>query len=143
MTKIVNRSLKDKAFDHIDHALGRPVDPLSETYREYFAIGRYSELAAEFRNSPYWEEADGSSSMAYFYVTRAGREALAVHLREIGDPHRLYNVTYENRRLHDISVVATSRGKAKREAYYKISDVFEDLTFGEFVKAVKSVRLSS
>lgn len=30
----VNRYLKDKAMDHIDHALGRPVDPMDETYLE-------------------------------------------------------------------------------------------------------------
>ncbi|WP_319533384.1 hypothetical protein [uncultured Cohaesibacter sp.] len=32
----VNRSLDDKAMDAIDHALGRPVDPMSESYRNYY-----------------------------------------------------------------------------------------------------------
>lgn len=34
----VNRYLKDKAMDHIDHALGRPVDPLRESYRNHFYL---------------------------------------------------------------------------------------------------------
>ena len=140
---IVNRSLKNKAFDHIDHALGRPVDPMAKTYREYFATDRDSALAAEFRNSPHWEECSGDSRMSYFYVTQAGRKALADHLREIGDHHRSYCVTYDSgREFADISVIATSRSKAKREAYYQISDTFQDLTFGEFIRSVTSVRMT-
>ncbi|MCL8000024.1 hypothetical protein M8994_17445 [Brucella sp. 21LCYQ03] len=34
----VNRYLKVKALDLIDHGLGRPTFPLQETYRNYFAI---------------------------------------------------------------------------------------------------------
>ena len=33
MTRSVNRYLEDKGMDRIDHALGRPVDPMRETYR--------------------------------------------------------------------------------------------------------------
>lgn len=35
----VNRYLKDKAMDRMDHALGCPVDPMQETFRNYYVVG--------------------------------------------------------------------------------------------------------
>lgn len=35
----VDRYLENQAMDHIDHALGRPLDPLGETYRNFYATG--------------------------------------------------------------------------------------------------------
>ena len=144
MSKQVNRYLKDKTFDRIDHALGRPVDPMADTYREYFATDKSGDLADEFRQSLYWVEGKSCGDMGFFYVTRAGRAALAAHLREIKDPHRSYSVKYDaGHAIGDIHVIATSHSKAKAAAYYEISDCFTDLTMGEFFKSVKSVRLSA
>jgi hypothetical protein len=139
VSKQVNRSLKNKAFDHIDHALGRPVDPMADTYREYFATDRSSALAAEFRSSPHWEEGSGDGKMSYFYVTQAGRRALADHLREIGDPFRTFIVTYCG---YPETVAATTPAKARYSRYLSISDVCPDLTFKDFCKNA-SVRLAA
>jgi hypothetical protein len=140
MSKQVNRSLNDKAMDHIDHALGRPVDPMIESYRNYFATSASSKEAAAFRASAYWDT-DGStepSRMVYFFVTQVGRQALKQHLKDIGDKNRLYDVTYEGRTQ---AVVAVSAAKAKYSLWLDISDCFCDLTFATFTRAA-SVRLS-
>lgn len=134
MAKQVNRSLKDMAMDRIDHALGRPVDPMTESYRNYFATDAGSKLAKEFDASPYWARnmhvAPGD--MAFYHVTDEGRAALRRHLREIGDKHRLYEVTYEGRTE---TVVAVSAAKAKYRLWLSVSDCFQELTFGRFCRA--------
>lgn len=63
----VNRHLKDRAMDHIDHALGRPV----------------------------WHGAQGQ--MLFYRVTGEGRAALAKHLDsvEVDQRHRGYVVTFD------------------------------------------------
>lgn len=127
----INRYLTDKALDRMDHALGRPMWPLKETYRNHYAIGIESMMAAEFAWSPHWNF-DGVSDcgMAYFSVTDAGRQALAAWLKE-HDPHRAYQITFEG---HSWVVPAKSRGKAKYEAWLKISDSWSELTFGQFLR---------
>lgn len=45
MTRGVNRSLADPQMDDIDHALGRPRDPLGETYRNHYVAPADSEAA--------------------------------------------------------------------------------------------------
>ena len=79
----VNRYLKDKHFDRIDHALGRPVDPMVKSYRNHFAADAGSDLAAMFRASDHWREGRSDGDMAYFFVTDAGRAALRDHLGEV------------------------------------------------------------
>lgn len=69
----VNRYLKDKAMDHIDHALGRPVDPMGETYRNHFATGADGKDAKQFAASSNWEKVGQRDDMAFFAVTDAGR----------------------------------------------------------------------
>lgn len=136
----VNRSLKDKAMDHIDHALGRPVDPMAETYRNHFATDPGSKKGKAFASSPYWDM-HGSTEperMVYFFVTQAGKKALKQHLKDIGDKNRLYDVTYEGRTQ---AVVAETAAKAKYSLWQDISDCFCDLTFASFTRAA-SVRLS-
>jgi hypothetical protein len=125
----VDRYLADKAMDCIDHALGRPLDPLGETYRNFYATD--GALADEMAGSPFWDEGKRSESMRYFFVNQAGREALAKHLKEIGDQHRAYVVTYAG---YPNTVVATSRDKAKYRRYLEISDVMPDLTFFQFCR---------
>jgi len=141
MSKQVNRCLKDKAFDHIDHALGRPVDPMAETYRNHFATDADSKEGKAFAASPYWDR-HGSTEpgrMTFFFVNQAGREALKQHLKEIGDKHRLYDVSYLGQTQ---SIVAETAAKAKYSLWLDISDCFCDLTFATFTRQA-SVRLSS
>lgn len=132
----VNRCLKDKAMDRIDHALGRPVDPMSKTYRDHYAADG-AELGAELTASPHWRPGGQALGMQFFYVTQEGRAALAAHLREIGDPHRTYRVRFQG---DEWFVAAKSHGKARYQSYLDIADCWPDLTFGEFCRGT-SVRL--
>lgn len=113
----VNRSLEDARFDHIDHALGRPFDPLGETYRNHFAVDGGSDLAGQFERSSHWTKvAEAPGRMVFFSVTKQGREALATHLRELGSPDRLY--------------------------YLSMSDCFCDLSFLDFCKGASVYTVS-
>jgi hypothetical protein len=132
----VNRYLRDKAMDHIDHALGRPLDPMAKTYRNYFAIDGDSDLAREFRTSDHWHEGGRDGTMSYFTVTHEGREALAAHLNQIGSKHRLYRVWLNGEEMTPI--IATSHAKAR---YLKFLDFDDGQTFGEFCKSTR-VRLA-
>lgn len=133
----VNRYLKDKAFDYIDHALGRPVDPLRESSRNYFYLcSGESDLAAQFRASPNWREGKGwDETGVYFYVTDEGRKALAAHLKEIGDKARHFVVTIKDwdDRPYQMNVVATSHSQARYRAFMRLEDVSSCLTFRDFV----------
>jgi hypothetical protein len=134
MANTVNRSLADKHFDKIDHALGRPLDPVAETYRNHYAITDTSPQTAEFRASPHWDEAPRSdvfNRMIFFYVNAEGRQALAAHLRKIGDPHRAFEVIFDG---HPCTVVAKTHGEARYLAYLRTSDGWSELTFLEFQK---------
>lgn len=134
MSRQVNRYLKDKAMDHIDHALGRPVDPLLEGYRNHFAVDADSKTAKAFDASPFWGRHGKAApgGMAFYFVTEAGRKALKQHLKEIGDKHRLFDVTYQG---HTQAVVAVSAAKAKYSLWLDISDCRPDVTFGQFARA--------
>ncbi|MGQ3671218.1 hypothetical protein ACT6QG_02350 [Xanthobacter sp. TB0136] len=136
----VNRYLKDKAMDRIDHALGRPLNPLSETYRNHYATDTDGRVAEEMRASPFWKGGKAIDCMAFFYVTEAGRQALAEHLKEIKDPHKAYVVAFGG---IEMSVVATSTGKARYSAYLSASDCDDDLTFRAFQRASSVRRASS
>ncbi|WP_246668852.1 hypothetical protein [Agrobacterium rosae] len=127
-------------MDHIDHALGRPVDPMAESHRNHFATDADSEQAEAFAASPYWDTHGRTTpgQMAFFFVNRAGRQALKDHLKQIGDKHRLFDVTYKGMTQ---SVVAETAAKAKYSLWVNISDCFCDLKFGQFARTV-SVRLS-
>ena len=141
MSKKVNRFLKDIAMDRIDHALGRPVDPMVEGYRNHFATDSGGELAKEFDASPYWSRNThvALGEMAFYQVTDEGRAALRRHLKEIGDKHRLYEVTYQGQTE---TVVAVSAAKAKYRLWLSVSDCFQELTFGRFCRDV-SVRAAA
>ena len=79
----VNRALDDEGLDDVDHALGRPKDPLKESYRNHYVIGARSPQAAKMQASDWWEETRkiNGDADSVFQVTQAGREALAAHLR--------------------------------------------------------------
>jgi len=125
----VNRYLEDKAMDHIDHALGRPVDPRAETYRNYFYVIGDTDLRRGMASSPHWQSDGRAGDGEYFSVTPEGRAALAVHLKEIGDKHRRWIVSFDG---YQMEVVATTRGRARYSKWLSVSDVRPDLTFGEF-----------
>ena len=134
----VNRYLKDKAMDRIDHALGRPVDPLRETYRDHYAVEKDSDIAAEFRASSNWQEEQPSAlneDMRWFYVTDVGRQALANHLKKINDGNRRFVVTWEG---YDTIVAAETHSKARYSKYLAVSDVMvadgaAEVTFVKFI----------
>jgi hypothetical protein len=73
----VNRYLKDKPMDRIDHALGRPIWPMRETYRNHYATDATGTLAIDFAFSAHWQQRGQSGDMAFFAVTLAGRKARA------------------------------------------------------------------
>jgi hypothetical protein len=77
--------------------------------------------------------------MLCFSVTTEGRKALRQHLRDIGDRHRLYTVSWGG---FDMAQIATSRSKARYAKYLNVSDTCPDLTFKDFA-ATARVRLYS
>ena len=89
-TKRVNRLLADKMMDRIDHALGRPIDPLAPTYRDHFAAPIDPPcIAAELALSPFWDDCGKTLGQHYFCVNQKGREALAAYLeREFSEARR-------------------------------------------------------
>lgn len=127
----VNRYLKDRALDLIDHALGRPTFPLKETYRNYFAIGADSDLANKFSKSLNWRKSGQRDDMAYFAVTELGRNALADHLKQLPD-NKIFVVSY-----WEWSKIVTAKSRAAAR-YRDVSDS-SDIPFVEFLK-VSSVR---
>lgn len=132
----VNRSLKDKAMDYIDHALGRPADPMGESYRNYFSIGKASEIAVQMRASGHWTEYSGYSDRdATFCVNKTGRKALARHLKEIGDPNRHFKVSIKlgGHSSQDMDIVATTHSQARWRAFVALRDCYE-MTFLDFVE---------
>lgn len=133
----INRCLDDKAMDHIDHALGRPLDPRCDSYRNYFAAS--GSIAEEMARSEHWVEGRKNGELRCFAVTPAGRIALAAHLHTIGDQNRAWCITY---RGHESIVIAESRSKARYSHFLDLKDVCPDLTFKDFSKGA-SVRLAS
>ncbi|RVG78233.1 hypothetical protein CN221_38215 [Sinorhizobium meliloti] len=136
----VNRYLKDKAIDHIDHALGRPVDPMGETYRNHFATGANSKDAKQFAASPNWKKIVERDDMAFFAVTDAGRKALKDHLKAIGDPWQPYSVTWGG---HTVIIAAKSIGNAKYSTYLDVSDSYSELKFVDFAREAKVRRVAA
>ncbi|VDC28261.1 hypothetical protein [Pseudogemmobacter humi] len=123
----INRYLRNKAMDHIDHALGRPFDPMRETYRNYFATDCPRRIEA-FQASGHWDDCGAFTGMRYFSVNDAGRAALRDHLRTIRDPHRAWTVSLIG---FEMTIIARSRGKAFYEAFLRASDSLE-LDFRDF-----------
>lgn len=127
----VNRYLKDKAMDHIDHALGRPVDPMGASYRNHFAAG--GSIAESMAQSEHWTEGKRIGDLRCFSVSPAGRAALAAHLKAVGDKNRAYCIIF---RGYESTVVAESHSKARYSYFLDIRDACPDLTFKDFSKDV-------
>jgi hypothetical protein len=134
----VNRYLSDKAMDHIDHALGRPVDPLGETHRNYFYVVGDTDLRRALSSSPNWRSAGKTRDGEYFSVSRTGRAALAAHLKAIGDKNRRWIVSWAG---YDMATIATTAAKARYRKWLDISDVDDSLSFARFQRESK-VRLA-
>jgi hypothetical protein len=133
MNPKVDRCLADKVMDNIDHALGRPVNPLGETWRNHFATDGAE--AALMAASPFWKDLGTLlGDLQFFAVTMEGREALAAHLRVIEDPYRAYVVTFDG---SDSVVAAKSPGAAKYRVWLSTSDCVADLAFGTFCRSAR------
>ena len=131
----VNRSLKDKAMDHIDHALGRPADPFQQTHRNYFATDTHSDEAHAFRRSEHWQEQGTQGQMVYFCVTDAGRAALKAYLKQIGDTHREFIVSYDDQDFAPRA--AKSRNAARYDAFLTLKDGGWLISFRDFCKRAR------
>jgi hypothetical protein len=135
----VNRYLKDKTFDRMDHALGRYFDPAGETHRNYFAVQAGSDLASEFNRSPYWALSGQQGDMAYYYVTDAGIAALKAHLAEFA-PISAFVVWFDG---HSRTIAAKSSSAAKYSYWMEISDICSGLTFIGFCRRARVRKLPS
>ncbi|WP_234896899.1 hypothetical protein [Sinorhizobium meliloti] len=127
-------------MDHIDHALGRPVGPLGETYRNHFATGADGKDAQLFAASPNWEKVGQRDDMAFFAVTDIGKWALKDHLKAIGDPWQPYSVTWGG---HTVIIAAKSIGNAKYSTYLDVSDSYSELKFVDFAREAKVRRVAA
>ena len=127
----VDRYLENQAMDHIDHALGRPLDPLGETYRNNFITD-----GDEFEGDPNWRlTGEWSNGTRFYAVTDEGRKALASHLKAIGSKERAFLVTVEiDGVIDERTIVAKSHSKARYSRYLDLVDVFPDLSFGTFCR---------
>lgn len=135
MTEPINRCLADKTFDRIDHALGRPLNPTGETYRNFYTTdGPEADVMAA---SPLWVEGK-RGSMRCFAVTDEGRSALAQYLRDVGDMHRAYTVTIDGNAR---TVVAINGNKARYSTFLDLRDAWPDVTFKDFCRRT-TVRLT-
>ena len=80
----VNRSLADPNMDDIDHALGRPKDPLGETYRNHYSADSNSPTARRMSSSPYWiRTGRNGAKLQIFTVSAQGKRALADYLAKL------------------------------------------------------------
>lgn len=129
----VNRYLKDKAFDHMDHALGRHFDPAGETFRNYFATEAGGVLAQQFDASPWWALSGVRHDMAYYHVTDAGIAALKEHLAE-NAPIKAFVVSFNG---YSETVTAKTASAAKYDYWVCVSDVYCDLKFIEFARQAR------
>jgi len=131
----VNRYLENKAMDRIDHALGRPVDPMAETYRTHFAASVGTDEAIEMAASGHWRDLGAAGDIHMFSVAPAGRAALSRHLDEIRDPHRLFVIQFDG---HESSIVGTTPGNAKYRYWLELDG---HLSFPDFCRRC-NVRLA-
>ena len=131
----VNRRIDDPDMLRIYHALGRPLDPMQDTYRDYFAENAGTVLADKMRASRHWDGGTTRGDLVYFHVTAAGREALAAYLKTTGDRWRRFVIRWQN---FPIEICERTRGKAMYAAWLQVRDCYS-VTFGEFVSQARLV----
>jgi hypothetical protein len=127
----VNRYLSSKRYDRIDHALGRPIFPLRETYRNHYATDAGGEIARKFDRSPFWQHNGTQGRMAFYAVTDTGRQALADYLAKDKRPWRAYEISFDG---FTGIVPARNRRAARYACFLEASDTRSDLSFIDFVK---------
>lgn len=125
----VDRYLENKAMDYIDHALGRPVDPLGDTYRNYFYVIGDTDLRRQMAQSPHWVSCGLAGDGEQFSVSDEGRAALAAHLNAIGDKNRIFVISWNG---YETPIVAETHAKARYQKWLEISDAYQELTFADF-----------
>lgn len=128
----VNRHLTDPDLDDVDHALGRPLAPLTGTTRNHFATEADGPAADRMRRSPWWTPVGDAHGCSFFAVTAAGREALDRHLRSRPCRHRAFRVVMDGGEPH--TVIATSRSGARYLAFLDRREVDPDIRFGDFCR---------
>jgi hypothetical protein len=129
----VNRRIEDPDMRQIYHALGRPLDPMQETYRDYFAECAGTIREGQMRASPHWDGGTTRGDLTYFHVTASGRAALAAYLKETGDRWRRYVIRWNG---FDLDICERTRAKAMYAAFLRVSDSY-DVTFGAFVRSAR------
>lgn len=137
----VDRYLNDKAMDHIDHALGRPIWPLKETRRNYFATETDSGEAKAFDASPNWALSSVDGRMAYYSVTCAGRRALVDHLASLPDAEQFKAFVVSFKR-QDTIIPALTAEAALEKVYNQVSEFWSELTRSRFYRSAR-VRLAA
>ena len=138
----VNRQIKGcPALDDLDHALGRPHDPFN-TYRDHYATSCTDMInvmkASDWWEGPHYSAHNTEERMAFFYVSDAGREALAMELQDVTKYGRTYSVS-RDQYPGEMLVNARSRSAARYAAYCQ-ADV--DWSFMEFCEGLR-VRLAA
>ena len=113
----MNRYLIDKDMDLIDHALGRPLFPYEESYRNYFAIDHASKQADSFRQSEHWRESKRDGDMTCFHVTDKGRAALSAYLKANGLLQPRYYIVSTPSNGKGMQIFAETAAKAKYKAW--------------------------
>ena len=78
----MNRVLDDPFYDNIDHALGRPKDPLGKTARNIYQVAHVDEASLSRFANPYWERIFATDTLSTFVVTHQGRWALHNYLKK-------------------------------------------------------------
>ena len=131
----VNRSLADKAMDHIDHALGRPTWPRVESFRNYFATEAGSAEAIAFDASPHWRLRGRQRDMLFYSVTDLGRQALTDYLSQRPE-YRRWRVIH---RGHESIVTARTAAKARYLHWLDIAEIMSGLRFVDYARHI-SVR---
>lgn len=133
----VNRSLEDNAMDKLDHALGRPFVPWSETSRNFFGVKVGSADAIAMKIDPNWVHTRDFMGTSGFAVSDKGKSALVSYLESNGQIPRLFIITFNGNNLGPIHAKTHSKAKYAKWLGWDTSDI----SFGDFCKATK-VRLA-
>lgn len=120
-------------MDRLDHALGRPLDPMVARLRNHYAVDVGSAEEREMTGSPFWEPVGQRHGLAFFRVTQDGRAALRDHLREVDD-HEAYTITYRGAAS---TVIGRSPAKAKYQHWLDVSDARPRLTFKDYLREAR------
>jgi hypothetical protein len=123
-------------MDNIDHALGRPTDPMGETNRNFFGIETGGSDVDEFKADPYWVHTRDFMGTSGFAVSDAGKTALTRYLKEHWVPPKCFAVTWQG-------ITATVAAKSAGAARYSIwmDCEWADYSFKDFLKE-SSVRVA-